>query len=182
MPVTGLYFSEVAYGYRDSGYTYDQYDCIGFVNLCRSDCGITRLPNGTNTAWRTTSRFLWQGTVQQCINRYGAIPQGATIWRCIEEGEPGYDTIPPQYYGDGIGNFTHIGILTNLGMGVMQSGGYGGTGVHQSTYNSNYWTHVGLVDEVIYSGIPYPTLPVPVLSTLLNKKNPIQAYKIYIGR
>ena len=37
-PVTGWIpgeqFAEIAYGYKDSGYTYQQYDCIGFVNLC----------------------------------------------------------------------------------------------------------------------------------------------------
>lgn len=180
MSVTGLYYAQVAYGYRNSGYTYEQYDCIGFVNLCRSDCNITRLPNGTNTAWRDTGRFIWQGTTTQAINRFGSIPQGATIWKCIDEGEPGYDTIPPQYYGDGIGNFTHVGIFTNLGMGVMQSGGYGGTGVHESNYNANYWTHVGLVDEIYYAGVPYPSLPMPVLTLLLDKKRKNKSSKILI--
>lgn len=158
--VTGLYFSEVAYGYRNSGLTYQDYDCIGFVNLIRSDCGVFQFARGTNTAWRSND-FYWQGTIQDCINQYGDIPQGALIWKCHPEGTPGYDTIPSQYYGDGIGNFTHIGIRTYLGDGVMQSGGYGGTGVHDSTYDSSYWTHVSLAYETLYDNIPYPGTQLP---------------------
>ena len=67
------------------------------------------------------------------------------MFKCIPEGQPGYDTIPSQYYGDGIGNFTHVGIYINPVGGseyvIMQSGGYGGSGVHKSRWQNNYWTH-----------------------------------------
>ena len=160
--ITGLYYSQVAYSYRNSGYTYQDYDCIGFVNLCRSTAGISYLPNGTNSLWRS-NRLYWKGTIADCIAAYGQIPQGALIFKCHPEGTPGYDTIPPQYYGDGIGNFTHVGIRTYLGQGVMQSGGYGGTGVHDSYYASSYWTHVGLADEIVYEGVPYTDIPQELL-------------------
>lgn len=179
MSVTGLYYSQVAYGYRDSGYTYEQYDCIGFVNLCRTDCNITRLPNGTNTLWRS-NRLYWKGTVADAQAAFGQIPQGALIFKCHPEGTPGYDTIPPQYYGDGIGNFSHVGIMTYLGYGVMQSGGYGGTGVHQSYYDANYWTHVGLADEIFYQNVPYPSTSSAILVTLLNKKKVKPNVRIFV--
>lgn len=169
--ISGQYFSEVAYSFHDSGYTYEQYDCIHFVNLCRTTAGITSLDNGTNTVYRS-NRLYWKGDITTCIGRYGAIPQGALLFKIIPEGEPGYDSIPARYYGDGVGNVTHVGIRTYIGLGVMQSGGYGGTGVHDSNYNSNYWTHVGLADEIRYAGIPYPGEPIPpyMYPILFNRK------------
>ena len=174
--ITGQYFSEVAYSFHDSGYTYDQYDCIHFVNLCRTTAGITAIAQGTNTAYRS-NRLYWKGTIAACVSQYGSIPQGALLFKIIPEGEPGYDTIPPQYYGDGVGNVTHVGIRTYIGLGVMQSGGYGGTGVHDSTYNSSYWTHVGLADEIRYGSIPYPGegLP-PYLLFQLSKRKKVLGY------
>lgn len=154
--ITGLYFSQVAYGFRDSGYTYEQYDCIHFVNLCRTTAGISQIPNGTNSCYRDPTALWWKGTNADCLNQWGGVPQGALLFKIWPEGTPQYETIPPQYYGDGVGNVTHVGIFTNLGLGVMQSGGYGGTGVHQSTYDTNYFTHVAFSREVILANIPYP--------------------------
>lgn len=175
--VTGQQYASVAYGYRDSGYTYDQYDCIHFVNLINRDCGVTQLINGTNSSWRNDQGlFTWSGTMTECVQRYQQIPDGALLWRCIPEGEPGYDTIPPQYYGDGVGNFTHIGIRVytagTLMGGVMQSGGYGGTGVHYTpwqTSNFNWWTHVSLMKQVQYTGV-YNPIDQIVLFMLFNKR------------
>ena len=163
--VTGQQYANVAYSYRNSGYTYEQYDCIHFVNLINRDCGVTQLINGTNSSWRLDGNlFTWKGTIQDCINTWLAIPNGALLWRCIPEGEPGYDTIPPQYRGDGIGNFTHIGIRVYPGGildsgGVMQSGGYGGTGVHYTPWQTSHlswWTHVSFMKQVQYPGVYNP--------------------------
>lgn len=155
--ITGQYYAETAYSFRDSGYTYEQYDCIGFMNLVRTTCGIPVIsPQGTNTLWRSDNLF-WKGTVQEAIDEFGGIPQGALLFKIIPEGQPGYDTIPSQYRGDGVGNVTHVGIYTNLGLGVMQSGGYGGTGVHQSTLDTNYFGYVGLAVNINYEGVePHP--------------------------
>ena len=161
MSVTAATFAQTAYDFHDDGLTYQQYDCIGFVNLVRTTCGLARVINGTNSLWRS-SELYYKDTIANCIATYGAIPQSALLFKCHPEGTPGYNSIPASYYGDGIGNFTHVGILTNIGHGVMQSGGYGGTGVHDSYYDSNYWTHVGfqpgvqLVDSQ-GNDIPLPT-------------------------
>ena len=142
MSVTGAYFSQTAYDFHDDGLTYQQYDCISFVNLVRTTCGLNRIINGTNSLWR--SNELWyKDTVANCIAAYGMIPQGALIFVIVPEGDPGYNTIPARYYGDGVGNVSHVGIRTYIGQGVMQSGGYGGRGVHDSDYRNDYWTHVG---------------------------------------
>ena len=176
MAVSALHFSEVAYGYRDSGLTYEQYDCIQFVNLVRSDCGLTTLYPGTNTLWRNGT-LTWQGTIAQALNQFGSIPQSAYLFRIRPETDPHYNDppeIPPQYYMDGIGNVTHVGIFTNLGLGVMQSGGYGNppgfNGVHDSVYDPQYWTHLALAPGIDYNTIPVSTLPHWMLFLFNRKK------------
>lgn len=155
--VTGRSFAETAYSFRDSGYTYQQYDCVGFTNLVRRTCGLGNLYNGTNTLWRNGT-LVWQGTIADMNNTYGGLVQGCYLFRIKSEDDPTYNDppIPSQYYMDGIGNVTHVGIYTNLGLGVMQSGGYGGTGVHDSSYNANYWTHAALPPGIDYSLNPSP--------------------------
>lgn len=152
--------ADMGYLFRDSGYTYSQYDCIGFTNLVRRRLGLSTIGDhgghyGTNTLWRdTTGDLLWKGTLQEAYAKFGALPDGCYLFKCYPEGTPGYDTIPAYYYGDGVGNFDHIGIYTNLGKGVMQSGGYdvtppdGFNGVHDTRTRLNesppWWTHVAI--------------------------------------
>lgn len=158
------YMCDMAYLFRDSGYTYAQYDCVSFVNrLCRRRLGFTMWSdNGTNSLWRDISHehpFSWKGTMAECLELYGEIPRGAYLFKIYPEGSPGYDTIPDQYRGDGVGNVDHIGIYTDLGKGVMQSGGYdeGVTGVAETSLHPspplayNWWTHVALDDDLIFS-------------------------------
>lgn len=151
--ITGQYFSEVAYSYRNSGLTYADYDCIGFTNLVRRTCGLGNLANGTNTLWRNNT-LTWKGTIAEMQSRYGSLVQGCYLFKIKPESDPTYNVppIPSQYYMDGIGNVTHVGIYTNLGLGVMQSGGYGGTGVHDSVYDSSFWTHAALAPNINYAG------------------------------
>ena len=155
--VTGRSFAETAYSYKDSGYTYQQYDCVGFTNLVRRTCGLSNLYNGTNTLWRNGS-LVWQGTIAQMQSQYGGLVQGCYLFRIKPESDPTYNDppIPAQYYMDGVGNVTHVGIYTNLGLGVMQSGGYGGSGVHDSTLNLTYFTHAALPPDIDYSTNPQP--------------------------
>lgn len=171
-----IFNADAAYLFRDSEYTYAQYDCIDFINLVRHRLGLETIGDhdghyGTNTLWRdTTGDLLWKGTLQECYNKFGSIPAGAYLFKCYPEGSVGYDTIPSYYRGDGIGNFSHIGIYTGLGKGVMQSGGYditpeygGINGVHDSTFEPQqpvlqhpWWTHVAIGKNFVQSGAPSP--------------------------
>lgn len=155
--VTGQLFAETAYSFHDSGYTYQQYDCVGFTNLVRRTVGLGNLYNGTNTLWRNGT-LAWQGTIADAITAFGGMPRGCYLFKIKPESDPTYNDppIPSQYYMDGVGNVTHVGIYTNLGMGVMQSGGYGGSGVHDSVYDASYWTHLALPPDVNYSQSPAP--------------------------
>lgn len=162
MPITGLDYAQEAYTYRNSGIPYSQLDCIHFVNQVRLDLGLPSMLNGTNTLWRSNN-LTWKGTLSEAYNRWGAsgwrnLPQGILLFRIKPESAPDYNQppIPSKYYMDGIGNVTHVGIMTGLGQGVMQSGGYGGKGVHESGWQSGYWTHCALQMEVTY---PEPSDP-----------------------
>ena len=177
--ISGLHNAMMAYLFRDSGYTYSQYDCIHFVNLVRSKAGIPTVVNGTNSLWRSPTDLIWKGTMQDCMDYFGSIPIGAYLFKCYPEGTPGYETIPDQYRGDGIGNFDHIGIYTLMGKGVMQSGGYdeARTGVADTAFHPtqtdpplayDWWTHVAVGVNIIiqtHSGTP------GVLFFLINMAN-----------
>lgn len=166
MPITGLDYAQQAYTYRNSGIPYSQLDCVHFVNAVRLDLGLPSMLNGTNTLWRSNN-LTWKGTLSEAYSRWGAsgwrnLPQGILLFRIKPETAPDYNEppIPAKYYMDGVGNVTHVGIMTGLGQGVMQSGGYGGRGVHESGWQSGYWTHCALQMEVEYPD-PDPADPNP---------------------
>ena len=135
------------------------------------------LTNGTNSIWRSTRTFnttdpngnnptreLWyQDTIANCISTYGEIPTGALLFHQISEAGP--PPIPPQYAGDGIGNFVHVGIYCGNNE-VMQSGGRDsgsvpGGGVHKSVYDSSAWNYVAFVVYVDCIGTEPPPPPPP---------------------
>lgn len=151
--VTGRHNAMMAYLFRDSGYTYAQYDCISFVNLVRRKLGIPTIPNGTNTLWRTTG-LQWKGTMQECLDRFGTIPQGAYLFKWYNQ------PAPPPWDQDGLGDWNHIGIYTLLGKGVMQSGGYDDarTGVADCYFHPtqtdpplayDWWNYVAIGDNIL---------------------------------
>ena len=164
---TGQQYAEQAYTYRNSGIPYSQLDCIGFVNQVRQDLGLSSLINGTNSLWRS-NQLTWKGTLQDAytrwqVNNWRNLPQGILLFRIKSEDDPKYNVppIPSRYYMDGVGNVTHVGIMTALGEGIMQSGGYGGRGVHQSGWQAGYWTHCALQMSVDYTQPPNPDDPNP---------------------
>lgn len=189
--VPGFINASMAYLYRDSGYLYTdivdglQMDCIGFCNMVRKQIGIPTITNGTNSLWRNVGgNFLWwRGTLQECYNLYNnTIPVGAYLFKCYPEDSPGYNP-PPQYWGDGVGDFNHIGIYTGMGKGVMQSGGYditpeygGINGIHDSYFEPQqpvmtrpWWTHVAIGNN-IYLEQRILDNPLPVWMLATNKK------------
>ena len=157
--VTGREYAEQAYVYRNSGIPYSQLDCVHFVNRVRTDLDLPSMLNGTNTLWRSNN-LTWKGTLQDAYIKWGVnswrnLPQGILLFRIKPDNDPDYDNppIPARYYMDGVGNVTHVGIMTGLGQGIMQSGGYGGRGVHESGWRANYWTHCALQMNVDYNHV-----------------------------
>ena len=181
--IGGDEFARLALSYNGQYLPYSDYDCIGYVNLVWRDIPVVQannwnLTNGTNSLWRSirtfnttdpqgttpTTELWWKGTIDDCDYQWTGIPVGCLLFRQIpEEGPP---AIPPQYAGDGIGNFVHVGIYVGNDK-VMQSGGADaasvpGGGVHLSDVDWNWWTHVAFVvwvDTVNY--YPPPTYYFP---------------------
>lgn len=179
--VMGYYFAELALNYDGQYIPYSQCDCIQFVNMVWQDISsITAsqsLTLGTNSIWRSTRTFnttdpqghtptleLWyKDTLANCIEQYGDIPTGALLFHKISDAGP--PAIPPQYAGDGIGNFAHVGIYCGNGE-VMQSGGQDsgsvpGGGVHKSDFNPDAWNYVAFVVYVEPSSYVPPEPPEP---------------------
>lgn len=163
--ISGNTFAQLALAYNGQYIPYSQADCIEFVNMVWKDIPAVpaneNLTLGTNSIWRSTRTFnttdpdgnnptleLWyQDTIANCVSVYGFIPTGALLFHQIPEIGP--PPIPPQYEGDGIGNFVHVGIYCGNDE-VMQSGGQDallipGGGVHLSLYDPFAWTHVAFV-------------------------------------
>ena len=143
------------------GITYraNNFDCQDFVEHCLKDVGISLNLPGSNAWYR---KMTWVGTPEECIKKFGSIPKGAFLYILKKDGKE-----PDKYKKDNIGNVSHIGIYTNLGKGVMQSGGYdvtppsGFNGVHDTRTrldeNPPWWTHVAIGKNFVQSGAPSPS-------------------------
>lgn len=162
MPVvTGEFFAKAAYSYNNKGLTYNDYDCVRFTNLVRNTCALSSLQQGTNYVWRGQG-LVWKGTIQEAYAKFnGVLPAGLYLFHVIPDDDPGADST--HYgYGDGIGDVNHVGIYTDIGLGVMQSGGYGGTGVHDSRLTS-YFNLAACPTGIDYTGRVMPTFPNPAI-------------------
>lgn len=169
MPVvSGEYFSEAAYSYNGQGLTYDNYDCTHFTNLVRRTCGLSNLSQGSNNIWRSRA-LLWKGTIAEARAKFNNnLPAGLYLFHSIPDSDP--DADPEHYgYGDQWGDVNHVGIYTGIGLGVMQSGGYAGTGVHDSPLRG-YFNLAACPTGIDYTGRSMPTIP-----------NPAQYRKFYIS-
>lgn len=163
MPVvSGEFFAQAAYSYNGRGLTYQQYDCTHFTNLVRRTCALSNLSQGSNAIWRS-SALLWKGTVQEARNRFGGVlPAGIYLFHVYPDDDPNAD--PDHYgYGDGIGDVDHVAIYTGLGLGVMQSGGYAGSGVHDSPLRTSYLTLAACPTGIDYTGRVMPVLANPTM-------------------
>ena len=163
MPVvTGEFFAQAAYSYNGRGLTYQNYDCTHFTNLVRRTCALSNLSQGSNAMWRSRA-LLWKGTVQEARNRFGGVlPAGIYLFHVYPDDDPNAD--PEHYgYGDGIGDVDHVAIYTGIGLGVMQSGGYGGSGVHDSTLRTSYLTLAACPTGIDYTGRVMPILANPTI-------------------
>ena len=177
--ISGESFARLALQYNGHYIPYSQADCIEFVNMVWKEINqLTanlNLTLGTNSIWRSTRVFpttdpygttptneLWyKGTIEECIDLFDEIPPGSLLFHKVSEAGP--PPIPPEYAGDGIGNFVHVGIYCGNNE-VMQSGGKDagsipGGGVHKSVYDPTAWNYVAFVvyvDPLGYDPGPEP--------------------------
>ena len=84
------------------GYTYDELDCQAFVEHCVRQAGGRMDYLGTNDMAR---RAAWLGTLDEARAQGRLVPGAGLLIR-----EATVATLPARYAGDGLGDFSHVGL------------------------------------------------------------------------
>ena len=115
-------------------------DCQAFVEKCLQDCGLKKDLRGSNAWYR---QMDWVGTPEECKKIYGSIPTGAFLFIWTDDGGE-----VARRYKDGIGNASHIGIVTHTGKGAIHSSSSRGcvaeSGFNDRTIRNGGWNRIGL--------------------------------------
>lgn len=135
------------------GYTYDELDCQAFVEHCVRQAGGRMDYLGTNDMAR---RSAWLGTLDEARAQGRLVPGAGLLIR--EETEA---NLPARYAGDGLGDFSHVGLY--VGEGALCDTDKNGNArscdvVHSSSSMGrvagstlkNGWTHVMWFQEIDY--------------------------------
>lgn len=135
------------------GYTYDEMDCQAFVEHCVKQAGGAMSYRGSNDMARHAA---WLGTLENA-QAEGMLRPGALLF-IHEEDE---SALPARYAGDGLGNFSHVGLY--VGADALSDTDKNGRRracdvVHSSATMDrvagstlqNGWTHVGWAHEIDY--------------------------------
>ena len=172
-------------GCKYLGTPYSTMDCQKLWERMLKDCGINKDLGGSNSWYRYMMEHGWCGTPEECKEKYGCIPQGATlyIWAPVDE------KTPEKFRHDGIGDIKHMGdytamtgeemvqIAKDAGVENASKYNYGDGAIHSSesrggvctskfqgkTIPNGGWNRVGLwTEQISYTGIePGPTPPTP---------------------
>lgn len=135
------------------GYTYDEMDCQAFVEHCVKQAGGSMDYNGSNDMARNA---VWLGTLENA-KAAGKLVTGAGI--LIHEDTEA--NLPAKYRGDGLGDFSHVGLY--VGENALTDTDKNGQKrscdvVHSSktmgrvagSTLKNGWTHVMWFPEIDY--------------------------------
>ncbi len=137
-------------GFKYIGRSYSEMDCQAFVERCLKDCGDKTNLSGSNAWYREVMKNGWVGTPEECVRMQGKVPKGAFIFILKEVS----DSTPAKYRDDGIGDATHIGIVTDKDKGAIHSSKSKGevcqSEFHGKTIKNGGWNRVGLWDKVDY--------------------------------
>lgn len=173
-------------GFKYLGVSYSVMDCQAFVEKCLSDCGCKKDLAGSNTWYREVMKNGWVGSPEDCKKEFGTIPKGAFLFIHSFDGKE-----PPKYRDDGLGNASHIGLVTMpRGEGAIHSSQSKGCVCESKfkgkTIKNGGWNKVGLwLSNVSYNGIspepepepePEPTpepepIPEPVQIAIVQSQN-----------
>ena len=169
-------------GCKYLGTPYSTMDCQAFLERMLKDCGIDKNLGGSNSWYRYMMEHGWVGTPEECKEKFGCIPPGATlyIWAPVDS------KTPEQFRHDGIGDLKHMGCYTALTGKEMvdialQAGdskapdyNFGDGAIHSSesrggvctskfagkTIPNGGWNRVGLwTEQINYFDSPTPPTP-----------------------
>lgn len=147
-------------GFKYLGTPYSTMDCQAFVECCLYDCGLVKDLAGSNAWYREVMNHGWVGSPEECVKMFGSVPVGAFLFILEHDGKE-----PDKYKPDGIGNASHIGIVTGTGEGAIHSSASRGCVAESKFKNksiSGGWNRVGLYcDFVIYAEIDDEPTPSP---------------------
>lgn len=146
--VDGKKLGEV--GFRYIGTPYSEMDCQAFIERCLKDCGDYTNLSGSNAWYREVMKHGWVGTPEECKRLQGKVPKGAFLFILKDVS----DSTPAKYRDDGIGDATHIGIVTDKDKGAIHSSKSKGevcqSEFHGKTIKNGGWNRVGLWNRVDY--------------------------------
>ena len=135
-------------GFEKLGTPYSKMDCQAFVEWCLSRCGLKKDLAGSNAWYREVLKNGAVLTPEECVKQLGKVPAGAFLFiHAFDGGEEN------RGYHDGLGNATHIGIVTGQGEGAIHSSASRGC-VAESKFKGKTinggWNKVGLWNQVSY--------------------------------
>ena len=144
-------------GFKYIGRSYQEMDCQKFVERCLKDSGCNLDLPGSNAWYR---KMTWTGSPEECTKKYGKVPAGAFLFiHAFDGGEE------KRGYHDGLGNASHIGIVTGTGKGAIHSSQSKGCVCESEfkgkTIKNGGWNKVGLWDEVDYGSDINPSGSIP---------------------
>lgn len=135
------------------GYTYDEMDCQAFIEHCVRQAGGSMDYRGSNDMARGAA---WLGTLSQARAQGRLVPGAGVLIR--EETDA---KLPARYAGDGLGDFSHVGLY--VGEGALCDTDKNGNArscdvVHSSATMgrvagstlANGWTHAMWFPEIDY--------------------------------
>ena len=148
MKISGLEFSKA--GDKYLGRSYQEMDCQAFVEKCMADVGYRKDLGGSNSWYRECMKHGWVGSPEECAKEFGSVPKGALLF-ILEAVGP---KTPAKFRNDGIGDVTHMGIVTGRGDGAIHSsqsrGGVVTSQFKGKTIKNGGWNRVGLLNQFDY--------------------------------
>ena len=184
--INGKKLAEAGFSYL--GVSYGKMDCQAFVEQCLRDCGLKMNLAGSNAWFREVKKNGAILTPEECVQRLGTVPAGAYLFILKQDGGE-----PAKYRPDGLGNASHIGIVTGRGEGAIHSSSSRGCVAESKFRNksiSGGWNRVGLWNRVAYdygdtgngSKEPAPTEQTPATRPTLRKGSRGDAVKEMQGK
>ena len=135
-------------GFAKIGTPYSEMDCQKFVEWCLEQCGLKMDLAGSNAWFREVMNNGVIMTPEECVRELGTVPAGAFLFILEQDGGE-----PAKYKPDGLGNASHIGLVTGKGEGAIHSSASRGCVAESKFQNKTInggWNRVGLHNAVKY--------------------------------
>lgn len=135
-------------GFQKLGTPYSEMDCQKFIEWCLEQCGLKKDLAGSNAWFREVYNNGVIMTPEECVRQLGTVPAGAFLFILEQDGGE-----PAKYKPDGLGNASHIGIVTGKGEGAIHSSATRRCVAESKFENktiSGGWNRVGLYNKVAY--------------------------------